>query len=68
MMLALKVLVGHCDLYLSLVVRKPAFCICENKDTDQLHGNREADQHLCFRYNPVILHFIWRLQSLNINI
>ena len=36
--------------YLSRVVRKPAFCICENKDADQLHGNREADQRLCFRY------------------
>ena len=32
------------------VVRKPAFCICENKDADQLRGNREADQRLCFRY------------------
>ena len=30
---------------LSCVVRKSAFCICENKD-----GNREADQSLCFRY------------------
>ena len=29
------------------VMRKPAFCICENKDADQL---READQRLCFRY------------------
>ena len=29
---------------------KPAFCICENKDADQLRGNREADQRLCFRY------------------
>ena len=28
---------------MSLVVRKPAFCICENKDADQLRGNREAD-------------------------
>ena len=36
--------------YLSRVVRKPAFCICENKDADQLHGNHEADQRLCFRY------------------
>ena len=36
--------------YLSRVVRKPAFCICENKDADQLRGNREADQRLCFRY------------------
>ena len=35
---------------LSRVVRKPAFCICENKDADQLRGNREADQRLCFRY------------------
>ena len=24
--------------------------ICENKDTDQLRGHREADQRLCFRY------------------
>ena len=36
--------------HLSRVVRKPAFCICENKDADQLRGNREADQRLCFRY------------------
>ena len=36
--------------YLSRVVRKPAFCICENKDADQLRGNREAEQRLCFRY------------------
>ena len=34
---------------MSLVMRKPAFCICENKDADQLRGNPEADQHLCFR-------------------
>ena len=35
---------------MSLVIRKPAFSICENKDADQLRGNREADQRLCFRY------------------
>ena len=35
---------------MSLVLRKPAFCICENKDADQLRGNHEADQCLCFRY------------------
>ena len=34
--------------YLSHVMRKPTFCICENKDADQLRGNREADQRLCF--------------------
>ena len=35
---------------LSRDVRKPDFRICENKDADQLRGNREADQRLCFRY------------------
>ena len=35
---------------MSLVVRKQAFCICENKDADKLRGNLEADQRLCFRY------------------
>ena len=38
------------DNYLSRVMRKPTFFICENKDADQLRGNREADQRLCFRY------------------
>ena len=35
---------------MSLIVRKPAFCIYENKDADQLRGNRKADQRLCFHY------------------
>ena len=35
---------------MSRVVRKPAFCICENKDADQLRDYREADQRLGFRY------------------
>ena len=29
---------------------KPTFYICENKDADQIRGNLEADQCLCFRY------------------
>ena len=40
-------------------MEKPTICICENKDADQLRGNREADQRLCFRYTdstlPVLL-------------
>ena len=36
---------------MSRIVRKPDFCICKNKDADQLRGNREADQGLCFRYS-----------------
>ena len=40
-------------------MRKRTFCICENKDADQLrsnceadqlHGNCEANQRLCFHY------------------
>ena len=30
---------------------KPTICIGENKSADQLRGNREADQRLCFRYS-----------------
>ena len=40
---------------LSRVMRKQTFCICENKDADQLRGNREADQRLCFRYVDSII-------------
>ena len=35
---------------LSYRMRKPTICIDENKDADQLRGNREADQRLCFHY------------------
>ena len=35
---------------MSRLMGKPTICICENKDADQLRGNREADQRLCFRY------------------
>ena len=31
-------------------MRKPAFCICKNKDADQLRSNCAADQRLCFHY------------------
>ena len=30
---------------------KPTIGIGENKDADQLRGNHEADQHICFRYS-----------------
>ena len=33
---------------MSHVMSKCAFCICENKATNQLCGNRAADQRLCF--------------------
>ena len=37
--------------YLSHLMGKPTICIGENKDADQLRGNREADPRLCFRYS-----------------
>ena len=40
----------HDLLDMSGIVRHPDFCVCENKDADQLPTNCEADQRLCFRY------------------
>ena len=36
-------------------MRKPTISIGENKSADQLRGNREADQRLCFRYTDSTL-------------
>ena len=42
----------YCDKTdMSGVMRKLDFCLCENKDADQLRSNCEADQRLCFRYS-----------------
>ena len=38
------------NIHMSRVMKKTAFCICENKAADQLCGNRTADHRLCFRY------------------
>ena len=35
---------------MSRLMGKPTICIGENKDADQLRGNHEADQRLCFRF------------------
>ena len=39
-------------------MRTPTFCICENKDADQLRRNRKADQRLCFRYIDSTIHLL----------
>ena len=39
-------------------MRNPDFCICENKDADQLHGSHEADQRLCFQYTDTTIPFL----------
>ena len=33
---------------------KLTICIGENNDADQLYGNHEADQHLCFCYSDIV--------------
>ena len=44
-------------------MRKPAFCICKNKDADQLRRYREADQRLCFRYIDSTIHLLSQFQN-----
>ena len=36
---------------MSRLMGKPTICICKTNGADQLHGNREADQRLCFHYS-----------------
>ena len=48
---------------MSRVVRKPDFCICENKDADQLRGNREADQRLCFHYTDSTIPLLPKIRN-----
>ena len=38
---------------------KPTICICENKDADQLRGNREADH--AFVFATLIVQFLYFL-------
>ena len=54
----ISAIVDCCLELMSLVTRKLAFCICENKDADQLRGNREADHRLCFRYTDSTIAFL----------
>ena len=43
-------------------MRKPTIRICVNKDADQLRGNREADQRLCFCYTNSTLPLLPKLE------
>ena len=48
-------------------MRKPAFCICENKDADQLCGDRTADQRLCFRYIDTAIPLLSKTSSVAVH-
>ena len=49
--------------YLSRVVRKPAFCICENKDADQLRGKVTAKLISAFVFATRIVQSLLYLNS-----
>ena len=53
--------------YMSLDMRTPLFCICENKNANQLRCNREADQRRCFRYIACTIHLLpkYKISSMN---
>ena len=44
---------------------KPTICIGENKDADQLRGNREAEQSLCFRYTDSTFPLLFKSEILS---
>ena len=43
---------------MSRLMGKPTICIGENKDADQLRGNHESDQRLCFRFSDSTIPFL----------
>ena len=49
--------------HMSHNVGKPAFCICQNKDADQLRANHEADLRLSFRYMDSTIPLLSKLQA-----
>ena len=58
---------------MSRPMAKPTICIGENKDADQLRGNREADlrgnreadQRLCFRYSDSTIPLLLKSEMSN---
>ena len=45
---------------------KTGFCICENKDANQLRSNCAADQRLGFRYKDSTIPLLSKSESLNL--
>ena len=48
-MVELSLIIIRC-LIMSCVMKKTAFCMCEDKGIDQLHRNSATDQHLGLLY------------------
>ena len=49
-------------------MRKLAFCICQNKDADQLRSNCAADQHLCFGFMDSTIPLLPKFHDLTLEI
>ena len=47
-------------------MRKHAFCICENKDADQLCGKHTGDQRLYFRYIGITIPLLPKTEILSL--
>ena len=48
-------------------MRKTTFCVCEIKDADQLRGDREADQRLCFRFIDSTIPLLYKSEISSLN-
>ena len=55
-LMCLQVMVSLIRGQMSRCMRKPDFCLCENKDADQLYGT--ADQRLYFLYKQSCLFYL----------
>ena len=44
-------------------MRKPDFCLCENKGADQLRSNCEGGQRLCFRYRDSTISLLLKIRN-----
>ena len=44
-------------------MKKMAFCMCENKDADQLRSYCAADQRLCFGYTDSTIPLLPKSES-----
>ena len=44
-------------------MRKPTFYMCQNIDADQLRGDREADQRLCFHYIDSTIPLLFKIRN-----
>ena len=51
---------------MSHVMRKLDLCLSENKGVNQLRGNREADQRLCFGYSVCTIRLLLKIRNLKI--